>query len=83
MWVRDFRPNTARKWVQGKVLVPVGALQYNVSVEGSNTRKVHVDQLLKRVPELSRGMLAGQPEVPITVPREDVSTTSEFSAGRE
>ena len=80
MWVRDFRPNALHKWVQGKVLVPVGALQYNVSIEGSNTRKVHVDQLLKRVPELSRSPLAGQPHVPIAVPREDISTTPEPSA---
>lgn len=77
VWVRDFRPNAIRKWVQGKILVPVGALQYNVSIEGSNTRKVHVDQLLKRVPELPRGMMTGQPDVPIAVPREEVSTTPE------
>ena len=79
MWVRDFHPNAIHKWIQGKVLVPVGALQYNVSIKGSNTRKVHVDQLLKQVAELPRGMLGGQPDVPISVPiavpGEDISTT--------
>ena len=41
---------------------------------------IHVDQLLKRVAELPRGTLAGQPDVPIAVPGEDISTTPESSA---
>ena len=76
VWVRDFRPNARQKWVQGTVLVPVGTLQYNVSIEGSNTRKVHVDQLLKRVSQVVKGIAAGTSNVPITVPREEVSVIS-------
>ena len=40
VWVRDFRPNARQKWAQGTVLVPVGTLQYNVSIEDMlNTRR--------------------------------------------
>ena len=76
VWVRDFCPNTRQKWVQGTVLVPVGTLQHNVSIEGSNTRKVHVDQLLKRVSQVKKGIAVGTSNIPITVAREEVSATS-------
>ena len=76
MWVSDFRPNARQKWVQGTVLVPVGTLQYNVSIEGSNMRKVNVDQLLKRVSQVVKGIAAGASNVQIMVLREEVSVTS-------
>ena len=57
MWVRDFRPNARQKWLQGIVLVPVGRLQYDVSIKGSNTKKVHVDHLLKRVSQVVREVI--------------------------
>ena len=63
--------------MQETVLVPVGALQYNVSIENSNTRKVHVDQLLiKRVSQVVKGIAVGTFNVPIMVLREEVSATS-------
>ena len=33
-------------------MTPVDTLTYDVHVEGSNNRKVHVDHLLNRVPEV-------------------------------
>ena len=56
--------------------MPVGTLQHNVSIEGSNTRKVHVDQLLKRVSQVKKGIAVGTSNIPITVAREEVSATS-------
>ena len=47
VWVRDHRPTSSHKWIQGMVLSKVGALSYVVDLEG-HQRKVHVDHLLQR-----------------------------------
>lgn len=52
VWVRDYRPNATHKWTKGTNVTPVGRFTYDVHVEGSDNRKVHVDHLLNRVPEV-------------------------------
>ena len=47
VWVRDHRPTTSQKWIQGVV---IGAVSYIVDL-GGDQRKVHVDHMLRRVPQ--------------------------------
>ena len=61
VWVRDYRPNATKKWTKGKVVTPVGLLTYDVHVEDSNNRKVHVDHLLHRVPEVISKIVQAPP----------------------
>ena len=60
-WVRDYRP-TAGKWQQGIVQSCMGSLHYNVELEGSHQRKLHVDHLICQSPGC---VLASSEPVPV------------------
>ena len=78
VWVRDYRPNATKKWTKGKVVTPVGTLTYDVHVEGSNNRKVHVDHLLNRVPKVISKIVKAPPLTPDTGSRNEMGpVTSE------
>ena len=53
----------------------MGTLNYNVDIEDSNTRKVHVDHLIKQVPDVTSLMV----EVPADITG-NVSISSECKA---
>ena len=78
VWVRDYRPNATKKWTKGKIVTPVGTLTYDVHVEGSNNRKVHVDHLLNRVPKVISKIVKAPPLTPDTGSRDEMGpVTSE------
>ena len=76
MWVRDHRPTSSHKWIQGMVLSKVGAVSYVVDLEG-HQRKVHVDHLLQR----SSPSLADQDMQVSTFKGNPASTTQSATTG--
>ena len=49
VWVRDFRPSAPSKWTSGIVQTALGALTYMTVLPNGHNRKVHLDNLRKRV----------------------------------
>ena len=84
VWVRDYRPNATCKWSKGVVRSVVGTLNYDVEIEGSNWRKVHVDHLTKRVsdstvshtPSETQSQPADSTNIPMCVASDSSSTDS-------
>ena len=49
VFIRDHRPTSTHKWIEGRVSSKTGALSYIVDLEGHQL-KAHVDHLLPRAP---------------------------------